>query len=404
VRERRGTMLGSYAGLALYGIPVLLGVLAGLVVASSAAQPGVGGGPTYRVVALAIQATVWIVLGGAVLAAAAGVVGADRRVAAAANVAVVAAAVAAFGGLAGLVLGPGRGLDYSNEVILETGGTMTGTIDAPGFSPTPDARATCQSVPDGQAVDLVTGLGLGRLNDATLRASVAVSGLAEEAPVELWLDAADEPDGAPQPFWHASGQIEDRSADGRSGRVTYADARIDSKDGSKDGGNDGGSTTDGWPATFSGELTWSCDDWSGPRGPEPAEPGMSAMVELGLADPGWEPSGGGGASCEQDPEGTVHLVVAPTAGRLQGLDVTAELDMPGGVEPGQEARLAIRVSSKEQPSGLELVPAWDGPVVLGEVEPGGWSGHVTFNSLPSVGDQLAGWPATLSGELTWACG
>ena len=98
------------------------------------------------------------------------------------------------------------------------------------------------------------------------------------------------------------------------------------------------------------------------------------------------------------------LVVVPLAGRLEGQDVTAELDMSGGSEAGEEARLAIRVSTKVPPPGLDVVPAWDGPVVLEEVDPDGSSGHLTFRSLPSVADPLAGWPATLSGELTWSCG
>jgi hypothetical protein len=72
--------------------------------------------------------------------------------------------------------------------------------------------------------------------------------------VELWIDGADLPEGASQPFWLGSAEV--TRSDG-AGQATFIDIGREGDPALVPGSG----AADGWPASLSGTLIWSCQPW-----------------------------------------------------------------------------------------------------------------------------------------------
>ena len=163
-----------------------------------------------------------------------------------------------------------------------------------------------------------------------------------------------------------------------------------------------------WPSALSGDLTWACGSWSTPSATytEPPQP-ADATVALAVSSADWVPGPGVGR-CEFATDGSVRAV-GYLSGRLQGARVAAWIDLPFGQRHvGQAVGISIR--NYEPLPGREYGPAWEGTAVLSEIAPHNRDGRAAFDAIPAVdtvaqglGPWPEGWPATLSGEVSWAC-
>jgi hypothetical protein len=149
-------------------------------------------------------------------------------------------------------------------VVLESVGTstidLTGAVES--FAPRDNSAAVCRSVPDEQAVGDVYESDLGELSGATLRGTLTASSTSSDVgSLELWIDGGDLSDGADQPFWGGPVTIQ-AGRDGFAGVATFS--RLGRESGPAKGDVTGTPTptpTDGWPATMSGQLSWTCAAW-----------------------------------------------------------------------------------------------------------------------------------------------
>jgi hypothetical protein len=133
----------------------------------------------------------------------------------------------------------------------------------PAFVPRTGGEARCSSVPDGNAVAGVEALDLGELGNGTLRAAVFLSGADVGARIELWIDGADVPEDTIAPTWGGEARI-DAPNGGLSGRASFD---VESTAGAgKPGDPTAPPGPDGsaWPLRLAGELLWACDGWSMP--------------------------------------------------------------------------------------------------------------------------------------------
>jgi len=146
-------------------------------------------------------------------------------------------------------------------VVLRAAGTATLTMAAdPGaFAARDGGAATCESEQDGRGVAIVTALDLGELGSGTMRARVSPSADGPDAGrVELWIDGGDLPEGASQPFWLGSAEI--TRSDG-AGQATFIDVGREGDPAPEPGSDAKDISADGWPASLSGTLSWSCQPW-----------------------------------------------------------------------------------------------------------------------------------------------
>jgi len=142
-------------------------------------------------------------------------------------------------------------------VVLQAAGTATLTmaVDPGAFAARDGGAATCESEQDGRGVAIVTALDLGQLGPGTLRARVSPSADGPDGGrVELWIDGADLPEGASQPFWLGSAEV--TRSDG-AGQATFIDVGREGDPALVPGSG----AADGWPASLSGTLSWSCQPW-----------------------------------------------------------------------------------------------------------------------------------------------
>jgi hypothetical protein len=160
----------------------------------------------------------------------------------------------AFGGAASA---GATGAVHREPVVLQAAGEAHVELDGVRlpFDAVDRSPVECESVPDGVAVAAVTASALGELGPATLRASVSVPALGPGASrADFWIDAGDLADGATQPYWSGSVLVLEMARDGTSGRLAFdglahpIDEKLPPADAS-------------WPATISGQLSWSCQPW-----------------------------------------------------------------------------------------------------------------------------------------------
>lgn len=172
-----------------------------------------------------------------------------------------ASGLLAAGAVVGWATAAATGGTERAPVILQAAGTATLTMAAdPGtFAAGDGGAATCELEQDGRGVAMVTALDLGQLASGTLRARVSLSTDEPDAGrVEFWIDGADLPEGADQPFWLGSAEI---TWNDRAGRATFTDVRRESDPATGPGSGAASISADGWPATFSGTLGWICEPW-----------------------------------------------------------------------------------------------------------------------------------------------
>jgi hypothetical protein len=245
--RRLGPWLVLVAALAI-------GILAGREIAAEQSRSFLGG--IFVVLLLGV---------GIVLLIAAAVVGVflhGGRVTAASKSLVAAAGLLVVGTVGGHLAAGLTGAIDRAPVVLESVGTST--IDLTGavqsFAPRNDSAAVCRSVPDEQAVSDVYGSNLGDLGRATLRATLTASSTTINAgSLELWIDGGDLSDGADQPFWGGPVTIQ-ASPGGFTGVATFS--RLARESGPAKGQvNESPTPADGWPATMSGQLSWTCAAW-----------------------------------------------------------------------------------------------------------------------------------------------
>jgi hypothetical protein len=160
----------------------------------------------------------------------------------------------AFGGGASAAA---TGALYHEPVVLDASGSTTFTLDAGRvpFVASLSGRASCGSDPDGRTVIDVTALDLGELGSGTLRAFVGLPVAAtESATAEFFIDAGDLADGATPPSWTGRVLVSGLSADHASGRLAFdgLSQHLDDKM---------PAPAAMWPATISGELSWTCQPW-----------------------------------------------------------------------------------------------------------------------------------------------
>jgi len=230
------------------------GLLAGREIASEQSRYFLGG-----IFILFFLAVVIVVLaGGAVV----GVFLHRGRVNTATKSLVGAVGLLVVGAIAGHLTAGMTGAIDRPPVVLESAGTST--IDLTGavqsFAPHDNGATVCRSVPDGRTVGDVYGSNLGALGSATLRGTLSASSeVGSGGSLELWIDGGDLTNGADQPFWSGPATIQ-ASPDGFMGVATFS--RLARESGPAKGGATGTSTpTDGWPATMSGQLSWTCAAW-----------------------------------------------------------------------------------------------------------------------------------------------
>lgn len=153
---------------------------------------------------------------------------------------------------------------YHEAVVLHAPATMTLAMppDVGTFVARGDGAATCDSMPDGRTVATITGLDLGTVRSGRLRGTLSrsVEGSAG-ATAEFWIDGGSLPEGAYQPFWAGPVQIVDSGVDGTIGHMAFAALKREADSSVKPGDSPASQAMDGWPATLSGTLSWTCRPW-----------------------------------------------------------------------------------------------------------------------------------------------
>lgn len=171
----------------------------------------------------------------------------------------IGAGVLLVGGIAGNLTAAFTGGTYRSPVETGAPGTMTLRLDGQGsaFVPVASSVATCRSLPDSAAVGEITGLALGTLGGRQLRGTVSLPfANAVSARVDLWIDGADLPDGAAQPFWSGPISVSLPSDESTSGVATF-DALVLGHDPKLP------AYTEAFPETLVGRLEWSCGVFPG---------------------------------------------------------------------------------------------------------------------------------------------
>jgi hypothetical protein len=176
-----------------------------------------------------------------------------------------ASALLALSAVGGGVTARATGGTYQDPIVLEATGEVTVALDAGPlpFVPTVLGQADCRSAPDGRTVVDISARDLGELGSWTLRASVSLpTSTSEPARAAFFIDAGDLPEGSVQPFWSGHVLLASISADQASGHLAFdgLGQEIDPKMPAPESPA-AVAAAEPWPATISGQLTWSCRPW-----------------------------------------------------------------------------------------------------------------------------------------------
>jgi hypothetical protein len=289
------------------------------------------------------------------------------------------------------------GLHYREPVALVAVGAVSLRLDgAPDFVARETSDADCRSVPDSWTVYEVVGVNLGDLRGRSLRARL----LLLDPYLEIWADGAELPPGAPQPSWEGQIASPEMAADRRQGSAFFGLELVRPPTPSHLGD---------WPASLSGTLTWRCGEWLAPSSEEPSV--LDATVNIGLVATDWLAVPDAQGACATSHFGVVAWLSVADVGRLQGAAVQVEVDINEGLRDGRRMYVWIRVAPpphKQLPPGADFLPSWNGLAEVVELAPDGRTGRVAFDQLgtgvdPTVGQPPAGWPASVTGELSWSC-
>jgi hypothetical protein len=320
-----------------------------------------------------------------------------------------AAGLIAAGGVGGYAAVPVFDLGYHRPVTLEARGEASITLDGvQAFEPRADGRADCRSVADGTDVQEVVALSLGELNGSVLRADILLP--VEERPrgsISVFVEGSRLPEGSVPPTWDTEDVDVDAPADGATGSLTFeaVPLRVDSEMGPPAGS---------WPATLSGEISWTCEAWVAADATPP--PTTAGQIKLGLSGVDWSATVNAAGSCEYEADGSVANLVGDGVGMLQSEPMTLSLGLGGDPRQGDDVilMLSVHIAAPSQGSSVPLAALvaatsgrsilWAGLVTIDGIADGGRTGRLRFSDLPNEGTQYADWPATLSGNLSWACG
>lgn len=251
-----GTVAGPrFVPLRLVVLPglVLVGsVYAGYLIARQASAPGELQGLVYT----------WLVPIGlvALLLSLAGAIGRSHpsdEPRMAPTQAMAAGIALAAGTIVGVVLTPILGLTYKPAVVLgATGPAVLALSGRPDFVADPSAAATCRSVPDGTALMALDVQTAGRLRTERLLVELVRDAATSRDTITIQLGG----EGGLVVIWDGDATISPSDVDAHAGTATFGDlAGANAADKGLPRASNGPS--DGWPATLSGTLTWSCVDW-----------------------------------------------------------------------------------------------------------------------------------------------
>jgi len=366
-----------------------LGYSAGYV----ASQGGLTGIGAILIVLLAVGLAMILVLVGLVLRA----IARWRRLA---RALLIAAVVLAAAGTAGYAAVPTFGLGYRPPIVREATGSASVELAAvDGFATSGTSDADCTSIADGLAAGLIFAGNLGELRDGTLRASLYPGGPGRPSRIELFIDAADVPEGSMVPSWGGEVEVIEQSGDSTSGRVRFDDLPIfvDEKIGPPDSS---------WPATLSGVFSWACEAWLDPRATVPPPAGGGLRLELPGLDIRLDQAGR--VTCDFEKDSAVAGLTSLGSYRLQDWPLSVSIDLGGEPRIGDMVRVMIGLFSKEPPPGLEYAPSWEGLALVEDLDAGEATGQVRLDELPagidpSIGPPPTGWPVALTGTIAWTC-
>jgi hypothetical protein len=120
----------------------------------------------------------------------------------------------------------------------------------------------------------------------------------------------------------------------------------------------------------------------------------------------FEPRAGGRADCWSVADGTdVQEIVALSLGELNGSVLRADILLPVQQQP--RGSISLFIEASRLPEG-SAPPAWDTQDVVIDSSAGGTTGRLRFEAVPirvdpEMGAPSGSWPATLTGEVSWAC-
>ena len=376
--------------LLVAAIPLAIGAFFGYLTAYQASLPDLAGLASVLYFVLAA-----LIIGLAALVGLVALVWPGGRGRSAGLLTLATAGLLGLGYLGGVVLTPVLGLDYRAPVTLQARGTATLRLEGqPSFTTEESASASCTSGRDSVEVQEVWAA-LGAVGRGTVQGQVTRTGSDLVSVTFEYREAGITHQG---PEWTARDQTAELENGGASGHVAFKNAVL----------VEYATSSQDWPSALSGDLTWACEPWGTPSATytEPPQP-ADATVELALTGVDWVPGPGDG-SCEFAADASVKAV-GYLSGRLQGARVAAWIDLPFGQHHvGQAVGISIR--NYEPLPGREYGPAWEGTAVLSEIAPHNRDGRAAFDAIPAVdtvaqglGPWPEGWPATLSGEVSWAC-
>ena len=140
------------------------------------------------------------------------------------------------------------------------------------------------------------------------------------------------------------------------------------------------------------------------RAPIVLHAGGLGTLTLDGTTPAFVGAGDSQVSCVSVPDGrTLESVLGLAFGELGSGTVRGTVSGAGNAWS-----VELYIDGGDLPEGAEQ-PFWTGPAVVDRVDPDGVTGRVTFTHLQPEGGKgpvasaVAGWPATLSGSLSWSC-
>lgn len=135
----------------------------------------------------------------------------------------------------------------------------TAELDATSipFVPLERGLAECRSMPDSRVVGAIMSLDLGELGPGTFRGSFRLDQTNPgPAPIELFVDGGDIPEGSFQPWWTGTAEIVERTSDGSTGRIRFENLLLQTDPNLP-------APKIAWDAALSGTIEWRCQAWEG---------------------------------------------------------------------------------------------------------------------------------------------
>ena len=134
-----------------------------------------------------------------------------------------------------------------------------------------DGQAECRSIPDARKFDDLAALDFGELGPGTLRGRFTVwADGSGSASLELFIDGADLPEGAPMVSWAGPATVDSMSPAEDMGTLSFdglvrsaGDGKPVPVDGSQEVATPAPLASD-WPPTLSGTIDWTCQPWLAP--------------------------------------------------------------------------------------------------------------------------------------------